>query len=53
MERFLRDLADGLRAKTAMRRKRALRKALSEMEQRKHQEASIWKSGKGGYHYDR
>jgi hypothetical protein len=53
MERFVREVADALRARMATRRKRALRKALAEMEQRRNQVASIWKSGKGGYHYDR
>jgi hypothetical protein len=53
MDRFLRGLVDGLRARVKTRRKRALRKALAAMEQRKNQEATIWKSGKGGYHHDR
>lgn len=53
MKLSLRGLADGLRARTAARRRRALRGAAAEMERREKQEGSIWRSGKGGYHHDR
>ncbi len=53
MKRSLRALADGLRARAAARRRRALHGAAAEMERREKQEGSIWRSGKGGYHHDR
>lgn len=49
----LKALADGLRARAAARRRRALHGAAAEIERREKQEGSIWRSGKGGYHHDR
>jgi hypothetical protein len=51
MGRFLRDFGRRRRSKAAIRRGAALEKAAREMKQT--QEASIWKSGKGGGHHDR
>jgi hypothetical protein len=34
------------------RRGRKLERAVTEARMREHWEASIWKSGKGGFHYD-
>jgi hypothetical protein len=53
MERFLRDFVRRRRSKASIRRKAALEKAAREMKLLDSQEASIWKSGKGGGHHDR
>jgi hypothetical protein len=51
VKRFLKDFVGRLQAKTAISRRRALRRTAAEMKLRGTQEGSIWKSGKGGYHY--
>jgi hypothetical protein len=53
MKRFPKDFVDRLQAKAATRRRRALQTAVAERKLREDQEGSIWKSGKGGAHYDR
>lgn len=53
MKRFLKDFVEGLQAKPAIRRRQGLRRAAAEMKLREKQEGSIWKSGKGGSHFDR
>ena len=50
---FLKDFVDRQRAKAVNRRDRALHKAATEMKLRENREASIWRTGKGGGHFDR
>jgi hypothetical protein len=52
--RFLRRLVSRSRARADLRRKRVLDQAAAEMRFReRNREASIWRSGKGGFHHDR
>ncbi|HEY7660587.1 MAG TPA: hypothetical protein VIC58_08305 [Actinomycetota bacterium] len=51
--RFLEHFRSRRRARKEVRRGRELEKAIAELELRRNQEASIWKSGKGGAHIDR
>jgi hypothetical protein len=53
MIRYMKDLVGRTRAKAAIRRNRALHKAVAERRLRETQEGSIWRSGEGGAHHDR
>jgi hypothetical protein len=52
MRRLLQEVLRKRRARTEIRRERALERAAAEMKLRENYEGSIWKSGKGGGHYD-
>ncbi len=52
MKHFLKSLADRRRATLAIRRRRALDRAVAERRLRETQDGSIWRSGKGGGHPD-
>jgi hypothetical protein len=52
MRRYLKQLLRRHRARAALRRRNALERAAAEMKLRENYEGSIWKSGKGGGHYD-
>ena len=52
MKRFLRAMKDKRRARAEVRRKRALKRAVAEMERHQIEDGSIWRSGKGGAHHD-
>lgn len=52
MRPLLHEVLRKRRAKIQMRRERALERAAAEMKLRENYEGSIWKSGKGGGHYD-
>ena len=53
MKRFLKVLVDRRRSKAATRRGAALHRAAREMRPPETDGGSIWKSGKGGGHFDR
>jgi len=53
MKRFLKVLVDRRRSKAATRRGAALQRAAREMHPPETDGGSIWKSGKGGGHFDR
>jgi hypothetical protein len=53
MKRFLKVLVDRQRSKAATRRGAALHRAAREMQPAETDGGSIWKSGKGGGHFDR
>jgi hypothetical protein len=53
VRRRLSELVAERRAKAALRRKRALERAIAEKRLADSQDGSIWRSGKGGAHHDR
>jgi hypothetical protein len=53
MRRILRDFIARRRDAAASRRNDALHKAAREMNGSGHQDGTIWRSGKGGSHFDR
>jgi hypothetical protein len=53
MKRSLMAIRDRRRARAEIRRKRALKRAVAEMERHQIEDGSIWRSGKGGAHHDR
>jgi hypothetical protein len=52
MKSWFRRVKSRLRANVSARRGRKLERAMAEARLREHQEPTIWKSGKGGFHYD-
>jgi hypothetical protein len=52
MKDWFRHVTSRLRTNVAARRGRKLERAMAEARLREHQEPTIWKSGKGGFHYD-
>ena len=52
MKRFLKGLGGRWRVRAESRRRRALHKAIAEKKLRESEEATIWKSGRGGGHPD-
>jgi hypothetical protein len=52
MKDWFRRVKSRLRTNVSARRGRKLERAMTEARLREHQEPTIWKSGKGGFHYD-
>jgi hypothetical protein len=50
MKGFVAGFGSWMRARSETRRRRALRRALAESK-REHDDGTIWRSGRGGYHY--
>ena len=53
MFRLIKDFVAKRRATVAARRKDAIHKAAREMNPSGNQDGTIWRSGKGGSHFDR